>query len=208
MRLFHELRAGTPNNPQADGETETTEDADYAKKRTAVRPSGSLLPSSPAASAPANHEPLAPLAETVVVVSGFPRSGTSMIMQMLAAGGLPVLTDERRTADDDNPLGYFEFEPVKRLHENADWLADAAGRAVKVVVPLLPYLPREPHVRIVLVDRDLDEVLIRMHKCSSGAASGSTIRRRGAINCAKPMPGNWKTCTPRFASGRAREYCS
>ncbi len=82
-----------------------------------------------------------------------------MIMQMLAAGGLPVLTDERRTADDDNPLGYFEFEPVKRLHENSDWLADAAGRAVKVVVPLLPYLPRERHIRIVLVDRDLDEVL-------------------------------------------------
>ena len=88
--------------------------------------------------------PRADLADTAVVVSGLPRSGTSMVMQMLAAGGLPVLTDDLRAADPDNPLGYFEFEPVRHLHENAGWLEDAGARAIKVVAPLLRYLPNGP----------------------------------------------------------------
>ena len=70
----------------------------------------------------------------IVVVSGLPRSGTSMMMQMLAAGGMPVLTDGERDPDPDNPRGYFEFAPVKRTAQDARWLAGARGKAVKVEV--------------------------------------------------------------------------
>jgi hypothetical protein len=63
-----------------------------------------------------------------VVVSGLPRSGTSMIMQMLSAGGMPVRADGQRSADDDNPLGYFEFEPAKQIFRNTEWIGQAAGK--------------------------------------------------------------------------------
>lgn len=95
----------------------------------------------------------------VTVVSGVPRSGTSLLMQMLAAGGLEPLTDRRRAADADNPRGYFEFEPVKRLPEAAEWVAEARGRAVKVIHLLAPRLPPSYAYRIVVVRRDWDEVL-------------------------------------------------
>ncbi len=97
--------------------------------------------------------------DDIVVVSGLPRSGTSMIMQMLAAGGLPVLTDGLRGADADNPRGYFEYEPVKNLYRDGDWITEARGKAVKIVAPLLPYLPAGFAYRVILVERNLDEVL-------------------------------------------------
>src|SRR5215207_9218271 len=82
--------------------------------------------------------------QSVVIVSGLPRSGTSMMMRMLAEGGLPVLTDELRGADDDNPQGYLELEVVRQLKEgNVRWLENAQGKAVKVISSLLDYLPRE-----------------------------------------------------------------
>jgi tetratricopeptide (TPR) repeat protein len=108
--------------------------------------------------------------DAVVVVSGLPRSGTSMIMQMLVAGGLPALTDGCRTADDDNPRGYFEYEPVKHLRQNAEWLKEAKGKAIKVVAPLLHYLPRDQDYRIVFIERSVDEVL---------ASQGQMLIRRG-----------------------------
>jgi hypothetical protein len=75
-----------------------------------------------------------PKTQTLIVVSGLPRSGTSMMMKMLAEGGLPVLTDSIRTADEDNPNGYFELEVVKQLSEGQkDWLAGADGKIVKVI---------------------------------------------------------------------------
>jgi len=104
-------------------------------------------------------EPQANPADTVVIVSGLPRSGTSMVMQMLVAGGVQILSDGLRAADDDNPLGYFEDERVKHLHANADWLKGARGRAIKVVAPLLPYLPNDQNYRIVFNERNVDEVL-------------------------------------------------
>lgn len=101
-----------------------------------------------------------PLAESLVVVTGLPRSGTSMFMQMLAAGGVSVLTDEVRRADEDNPRGYLEFEPVKKLLKDSRWLIDEGrGKAVKIVAPLLPALPAGLPCRIILTERDLDEVL-------------------------------------------------
>jgi tetratricopeptide (TPR) repeat protein len=105
------------------------------------------------------RSPTTPLEESVIVVTGLPRSGTSMLMQMLAAGGMDVLSDELREADEDNPRGYFEFEPVKNLLKDSKWLAEGRGRAVKIVAPLLAALPPELAHRVILCERDLDEVL-------------------------------------------------
>src|SRR5215472_863985 len=77
----------------------------------------------------------------VIVVSGLPRSGTSMMMRMLEAGGVPVITDGLRQADADNPNGYYEYEPVKLLKQDSSWLPQARGKAVKMVYLLLCDLP-------------------------------------------------------------------
>jgi predicted AlkP superfamily phosphohydrolase/phosphomutase/tetratricopeptide (TPR) repeat protein len=101
-----------------------------------------------------------PLAEDeVVIVSGLPRSGTSMMMQLLEAGGLPVLTDGEREADSDNPKGYYEFEKAKSRVNHDAWLADAGGHVVKMVVQLLPNLPRGHKYRVIFMERPLGEVI-------------------------------------------------
>jgi hypothetical protein len=82
-----------------------------------------------------------------------------MLMQMLHAGGVPILTDGLRRPDEDNPRGYFEFEPVKQLHLDAGWISQAKGKAVKIVAPLLRALPREARYRILFIERDLNEIL-------------------------------------------------
>lgn len=97
--------------------------------------------------------------DEIVVVSGLPRSGTSMLMGMLAAGGMPLLIDAQRAADAHNPRGYFEYAPVKRLREDATWLPLARGRAVKVISFLLPHLPAGERYRILYLERDLPQVL-------------------------------------------------
>jgi hypothetical protein len=96
----------------------------------------------------------------VIIVSGLPRSGTSLMMQMLSAGGLPLLTDSHRQPDESNPLGYYEYAPVKRMHvgETA-WLSQASGRGVKIVSALLPTLPANITARVIFMQRDLDEVV-------------------------------------------------
>jgi tetratricopeptide (TPR) repeat protein len=100
------------------------------------------------------------LADTIVVVSGLPRSGTSMMMRMLDQGGLPLLTDAVRTADDGNRHGYFEYEPVKGLAKDSAWIDEARGKAVKIVSPLLLHLPRadDRSYRIILMERDVREI--------------------------------------------------
>jgi hypothetical protein len=102
----------------------------------------------------------------VVVVSGLPRSGTSMAMKMLVAGGLTAVTDEVRSADEDNPKGYFEDERVKDLGEMADrgWLRGARGKVIKVVSSLLQYLPDENFYKVVFMRRNLTEVLASQAK--------------------------------------------
>ncbi len=95
----------------------------------------------------------------LTVVSGLPRSGTSMMMQMLAAGGLPVLTDQVRTADDDNSEGYYELEAVKRTRQDGSWLQEALGKAVKVIYRLLEDLPADYHYRVLFMSRPLQEVI-------------------------------------------------
>jgi len=104
--------------------------------------------------------------EPVVLVSGLPRSGTSMAMKMLAAGGLEVVADGIRTADEDNPRGYFEDERVKALGESQDkrWLRRARGRAVKVISYLLKDLPPDNNYKVIFLRRDLREVLASQSK--------------------------------------------
>jgi hypothetical protein len=104
--------------------------------------------------------------QPIVVVSGLPRSGTSMIMKMLEAGGLPVLTDGLRTADEDNPKGYFEVERVKNLAQEADrsWLAGARGKGLKVISYLLKSLPSRFNYKVVFIRREMEEVLASQRK--------------------------------------------
>jgi hypothetical protein len=106
----------------------------------------------------------------ITIVSGLPRSGTSLLMQMLAAGGLPALTDGRRGADEDNPRGYFELEAVKQTRRDASWLDRADGKAVKVVSHLLFDLPADRHYAVVFVLRPIPEIL---------ASQTAMLRRHG-----------------------------
>lgn len=96
----------------------------------------------------------------IIVVSGLPRSGTSMMMRMLDMGGVPVLTDEIRAPDLDNPKGYYEFERVKKLPQgDIAWLADAQGKAVKIIGALLRHLPAAYTYKILFMRRAIVEVL-------------------------------------------------
>jgi hypothetical protein len=99
--------------------------------------------------------------EPIVIVSGLPRSGTSMVMKMLQAGGFPILTDYARHADEDNPEGYFEYERVKQLGSEKDksWVREARGKALKVISHLVKELPPDNFYSVILVRRDLTEVL-------------------------------------------------
>jgi hypothetical protein len=104
--------------------------------------------------------------EPIVIVSGLPRSGTSMMMKMLEAGGVPVMTDAIRTADVDNPKGYYEYERVKELEKETDkrYVRDGRGKALKVISFLLKELPDDNYYRVVFMRRDLDEVMSSQNK--------------------------------------------
>lgn len=107
----------------------------------------------------------------ITIVSGLPRSGTSMMMKMLDAGGIPPITDAIRQADTDNPKGYYEFERVKKLDKgDTAWLPDALGKSVKIISALLIHLPKDYAYRILFMRRDLDEVL---------ASQAKMLTRRG-----------------------------
>ena len=96
----------------------------------------------------------------ITIVSGLPRSGTSMMMKMLTAGGMPAYTDNIRSADEDNPKGYYELERVKNLPDgDIDWLPEAKGKAVKVISALLEHLPPEYTYRVLFMQRKMEEVL-------------------------------------------------
>jgi len=96
----------------------------------------------------------------ITLVSGLPRSGTSMMMKVLEAGGMEIFTDNQRTADEDNPKGYYELEDVKALKDGkSDWLQDASGKAVKVISSLLEYLPSDYKYKIIFMRREIAEIL-------------------------------------------------
>ncbi len=103
-------------------------------------------------------------ADEIIIVSGLPRSGTSMMMQLLEAGGLPVFTDNLRIADENNKKGYYEHEAVKIIHKDNTWMKNAVGKTVKVVSHLLTSLPMRFKYKIVFMERDLDEVTVSQSK--------------------------------------------
>jgi hypothetical protein len=109
----------------------------------------------------------------LTIVSGLPRSGTSMMMRMLERGGMKVLIDQNRPPDEDNPRGYYEFEAVKKTKENTDWLAGSDGCAVKMVYRLLYDLPPDRSYRVLFMRRKLEEVL---------ASQRTMLQRNGANN--------------------------
>lgn len=103
--------------------------------------------------------------KSIIIISGLPRSGTSMMMKMLVEGGLQVVTDEIRRADDDNPNGYFELETVKQLPEgNFSWLQDVNGKVTKVISSLLEYLPSGYSYKVIFMERELREILASQQK--------------------------------------------
>jgi hypothetical protein len=119
----------------------------------------------------------------IVAVSGLPRSGTSMMMRMLEAGGVRPLEDGIRAADISNPKGYFEFEPVKDLESargDVPWLPEARGKAVKIISFLLTWLPEDFNYQVIFMQRDLDEVLASQQQMLArrGEAAGEPATSR------------------------------
>ena len=100
----------------------------------------------------------------IVVVSGLPRSGTSLMMQMLHKGGMEVLTDDKREADISNPKGYYEYEPVMSLYKDNSWLSEGQNKAVKIVAPLLNHLDTKFRYKVVFMTRDLNEIILSQQR--------------------------------------------
>ncbi|HPU96813.1 MAG TPA: hypothetical protein PLO53_02540 [Candidatus Hydrogenedentes bacterium] len=116
--------------------------------------------------------------QDIVVVSGLPRSGTSMAMAMLAAGGLPVLDDGSRPADPHNPGGYYEYAPVRASRSDTSWVARAPGKAVKVVAALLPWLPPDQRYRVIFMVRDVLETAVSQRRMLEGGPAEATAEDR------------------------------
>ena len=106
----------------------------------------------------------------ITIVSGLPRSGTSLMMQMLQAGGMPVLSDGERKADTDNPRGYLEWERIKQLPKDASLIAEAEGKVVKVISQLLLSIPDGHDYRVIFMQRPLPEIM---------KSQDEMLRRRG-----------------------------
>ena len=121
--------------------------------------------------------------EPVVIVSGLPRSGTSMMMSMLEAGGMEIISDGARGADVDNPKGYFEYERIKGLEKETDksYVREGRGKALKVISFLIPHLPGDNDYRVIFMRRDLDEVLSSQDKMIQRFGSDDATAEREAM---------------------------
>jgi len=119
-----------------------------------------------------------PLRKELTIVSGLPRAGTSLVMGLLQEGGIPLLCDDHRPPDEDNPRGYFEYAAVKRTKEDSSWVTEAEGRAVKVILQLLEALPPQHVYRVLFVHRDVREVV---------ASQERMLRRIGAADSVLPF---------------------
>lgn len=102
--------------------------------------------------------------EPIYVVSGLPRSGTSLMMRMMEAAGLDVVSDGERVADEDNPRGYYEYERVKKLPGDVAWLPECRGKAVKIISRLMLQLPDTERYRVIFMRRSIDEILRSQRK--------------------------------------------
>lgn len=139
----------------------------------------------------------------VTIVSGLPRSGTSMMMKMLDEAGLPALTDQIRKADADNPKGYYEFELVKKTRQDPSWLAGATGKCVKMVYRLLYDLPDGYQYRVILMRRNLDEVLqsqeVMLERSGKGGGTLSNDKLKAMFQAEMEKAARWMSERPNFA---------
>ena len=117
------------------------------------------------------------LTDPLVIVTGLPRSGTSLLMRLLAAGGQPILTDHLRPPDAGNPRGYYEYEPVKSLVRDNAWLHQHRGQAVKIISTLLPFVPPGIPLKVIFIQRDIGEIL---------ASQSAMLARAGKVPIADP----------------------
>ena len=142
------------------------------------------------------------MSRNITIVSGVPRSGTSLLMQMLGAGGHPLLVDDARPADAHNPRGYFEYAPVKALARDSSWLGQAEGRALKVIHLLVSQLPDGFDYRVILVHRDLQQVvssqdaMLASDRDASAAPTATRLAEIYAIQLAELDA--WLESRPRF----------
>lgn len=143
-----------------------------------------------------------PQRDYLTIVSGLPRSGTSMMMRMLEQGGLPVIVDNIRKPDEDNPQGYYEFEPVKKTKDDPSWVNGSAGKAVKMVYRLLYDLPTGHQYRVIMMRRNLDEVIksqevmLERSGKSGGALSDEKLKKMFADELARVE--KWMDERPNF----------
>jgi hypothetical protein len=100
----------------------------------------------------------------MLVVSGIPRSGTSMVMQILQSIGIEIYTDGKRMADQFNKFGYFEHENTSYLPWNTDWLEEVQEKAVKIPMQALRYLPTNYQYKVIFISRDIKDVLESQHR--------------------------------------------
>ncbi len=121
--------------------------------------------------------------EPIVVVSGLPRSGTSMLMKMLESGGMEILTDSERAADIDNPKGYFEYGRIKDLEKETDksYIREGRGKVLKVISFLIKDLPDDNDYRVIFMRRDLDEVLASQNKMIHRLGTTDTTATEAAM---------------------------
>lgn len=138
----------------------------------------------------------------ITVVTGLPRSGTSLAMQLLEAAGIPPYTDGQRLADTSNPQGYYEAEIVKTLPQDCGWLAQAEGRAVKVIHLLLPHLPDNREYRVLVMGRELGAVLrsqrLMLERLGQAGAALPEARLRGVMQAQLAQMEAWLAARPRL----------
>jgi len=136
-----------------------------------------------------------PAPDEVVVVTGLPRSGTSALMQLLAAGGIPIVEDGQRRPDRHNPRGYQETADVLRLQEDAGWLESSVGKAVKILFPQLLYLPTQPACAVLWIERDLREVHLSQQRMVGGARMADPVAVDVLAQCSREV-GRWLDASP------------
>lgn len=100
----------------------------------------------------------------ITLITGIPRSGTSLMMQLFKAANVDIATDAIRTEDDNNPKGYYELEAVKGIVKNNAFLKDLDGKTIKIVAPLVTFIDLSLEYRVVFMIRDLDEVVQSQEK--------------------------------------------
>jgi hypothetical protein len=118
---------------------------------------------------------------SIIIVSGLPRSGTSMMMKMLEAGGVQLFVDNKRKPDYDNPNGYYEFEKVKEIDKDASWLGDSHGKAVKIVSMFLYHLPPMYGYKVIFMQRNMQEILTSQRKMLERSDPQSEIIEDGIM---------------------------